>query len=226
VEGWKLLAMLKKMHEKDPAFTYRVIRDDNGCPTGVVWQTPQMRSNFERYGNFISIDAMKRQQNSLHWPYIGPVVLDENKTVAVIAESIVLGERMDAYRFVLTSIFQMAPKRPKSEVLVLAADCFVNVSLLEDLGISTTCKLMWDHYNLLESIWPKKLGIYYYTEAHPLLTNLVNARSEEAFDSTLSEITNILEERPDLVDYMQGCANDRHHYAAYMLDSYPGSLGR
>ena len=156
VHGWKLIALLKKMHEADPAFTYRVDRDDNGCPSGVVWQTPQMRANFERYGCFISIDAMKRQQNSLHWPYIGPVVLDESKTVAVIAESIVLGERMDAYHFVLDSIFQMAPKRKRSEVSIIASDCFVNESLLEDLGISGSCRLMWDHYHILESIWPCK----------------------------------------------------------------------
>ena len=226
VEGWKLLAMLKKMHEKDPTFTYRVIRDNNGCPTGVVWQTPQMRANYERFGNFISIDAMKRQQNALHWPYIGPVVLDENKTVAVIAESIVLGERLDAYRFVLSSIFQMAPKRPKSQVLVIASDCFINESLLEDLGISSTCKLMWDHYHLVESIWPKKLGLQYYTDTRPLLSKLVNARSKESFDSTLSEINEILKHRPDLVDYMQGWGDELHHFAAYILDSYPGSLGR
>ena len=66
--------------------------------------TSQMRASYEMFGNFISIDAMKRQQNSLHWPYIGPCIYDENKTVAVIAESIVCAKRHKAYKFVLDSI--------------------------------------------------------------------------------------------------------------------------
>ena len=115
-EGWKLLAMLEKMHSADPGFTFRVCKDPNGCPTGVIWMTPQMRSAFELFGNFVSIDAMKRQQNSHHWPYIGPVVLDENKTVAVIAESIMTAERHVAYEFVLNAIFDMAPRRHRSQV--------------------------------------------------------------------------------------------------------------
>ena len=131
------------------------------------------------------IDAMKCQQNSLHWPYIAPCVLDENKTVAVVCESIVIEERLDAYKFVLKSLFEMAPKRPKSQVHVLALDCFVTPSLLEMLGIETTCKLMWDHYHILESIWPKKLGVYYFTELRTLLSRLLNAHSGALFKKLL-----------------------------------------
>ncbi len=45
-----------------------------------------MRPAYELNGNFISIDATKRQQYHLHWPYIGPVFLDDSKTIAVSAE--------------------------------------------------------------------------------------------------------------------------------------------
>jgi hypothetical protein len=226
IKGWKLLNMLKKMNETDPGFTYRVIRDDNGAPTGVVWMTPHMRANFELYGNFVSIDAMKRQQNALDWPYIGPVVLDDNKTVAVIAESIICAERLDAYNFVLQSIFEMAPNRSKSEVKVIASDCFVTTSLLEMLGIGQSCHLMWDHYHILEVVWPKQLGNHYFTMVRPLLQTWLSSSSAEAFDATLAEIVTVLAERPDHVSYIQKWGEDRHRFAAYLLDSYPGSLNR
>ena len=153
-------------------------------------------------------------------------MLDDNKTVAVIAESIVCSERLDAYQFVLRSIFEMAPLRSKETVRVLASDCFVTSSLLEKLQIQSTCKLMWDHYHILEVVWPSQLGPHYFTMACPLLAAWLNSSMQEAFDATMGEICTVLEERPDHVSYIQGWGKDRHHFAAYLLDSYPGSLNR
>ncbi len=126
VEGWKLISMQQKIHKKEPGFTYQVARDNNGCPIGVCWMTPQMRANYELFGSYISIDAMKRQTNSLHWPYVAPVVLDKKKSVAVIAKSLVCQECLESFEFVLNAVFQMAPKCKKKDVLLLASDCFVN----------------------------------------------------------------------------------------------------
>jgi hypothetical protein len=226
VDGWKFLHLLENMHLADPGFTYRISYDCEGVPSGAVWMTPQMRSNYELFGSFISIDAMKRQQNSLHWPYIAPVVLDERKTVAVIAESIVCGERLVAYEFVLRSIFEMAPNRPKSDIYVLAGDCFVAQSLLETLGIADTCHLMWDHYHIIESVWPTKFGIYYFNASRSLLSRLLNAYTETIFEETLAALFLSLSENPDLVTYMEGWAANRKFYATYLLRSYPGSMGR
>ena len=131
---------------------------------------------------------MKRQLNTLHWPYIAPVILDENKTVAVVAESIVCAERHKAYGFVLQSVFEMAPGRPKSEVKIIASDCFVTQSLLSGLGIDSTCHLMWDHYHILEVVWPTKLGPVFFGENCHLLMQLLNAHSKPIFDSAMGEL--------------------------------------
>ncbi len=45
---------------------------------------------------FTSIDAMKHYQTSLHWPASALCVLDENKSVVLVCESIVIEERLDA----------------------------------------------------------------------------------------------------------------------------------
>ena len=118
-QGWKLLSVLEKMRETDPGFTFCLQKDNYGCPMGVVWMTPQIQSAFELFGNYISIDAMTRQQNFLLWHYIGPVVLDESKTVAVIAKAIVCSEHNESYQFVLESIFEMAPKCNKTKLCAL-----------------------------------------------------------------------------------------------------------
>jgi hypothetical protein len=42
-----------------------------------------MRADWEDFGETLFLDAMKRQLNSVHWPYFGPCVLDGDKRVAV-----------------------------------------------------------------------------------------------------------------------------------------------
>jgi len=91
-EGWKLLHYLKLLREKDPSFTHHVAYDNEGLPTGFAWMTGTMRYAFETYGEMISLDAMKRQLNSVHWPYMAPVVLDGDKKIFVAAEGFVCGE--------------------------------------------------------------------------------------------------------------------------------------
>ena len=71
----------KKLRAADPGFKYEVFYAEDGAATGYVYQTSDMRRNFEKYGNFISLDMMKRQQNDLRWSYFRPVVVDCNNTV-------------------------------------------------------------------------------------------------------------------------------------------------
>jgi hypothetical protein len=63
-----------------------------------------------RFGSTLSLDVMKRQLNSLHWPYIAPVILFHHELrVGVVAESLIIEESHAAYAFVLQSIFEMEP---------------------------------------------------------------------------------------------------------------------
>ena len=42
-----------------------IMADNNGRYTGCIWQTSTMKDNFDRFGGFLSIDAMKRGINKL-----------------------------------------------------------------------------------------------------------------------------------------------------------------
>ena len=72
---------MKKLQAADPGFKYRIFRSNDDSPTGYVYQTSKMRLDFQKFGNFLSFDMMKRQQNNLNWPYFGPVVVDGSNKV-------------------------------------------------------------------------------------------------------------------------------------------------
>ena len=74
---WEAEALLRRLKEADLKFDYRIMHNETGAPVGLVYTTKIMRDAFVRFGKIISLDAMLRQYNSLHWPYIGPVILDE-----------------------------------------------------------------------------------------------------------------------------------------------------
>ena len=56
-----------------------------------------MRSNYERYGSLLIIDAMKAELNTWLWPYIAVCSGNENNTTVVCCESLMAGERKEAY---------------------------------------------------------------------------------------------------------------------------------
>ena len=101
---WKVEAYLRKLKEKDDGFDYRIATNSNGVAQGVVWQNSFMRANFKLFGETIFLDACKRKLNHLHWPYIGPVVIDSDNHIQVVCESICCGELVDAYAFVMRSL--------------------------------------------------------------------------------------------------------------------------
>ena len=73
---------LNKLKEVDSGFKFHVYKADDNSATGYVYQTSDMRRIFECYGNFLSLDMMKRKQNDLRWPYFGTFVVDgSNRTL-------------------------------------------------------------------------------------------------------------------------------------------------
>jgi hypothetical protein len=80
--------LLDDLVKKDPGFAYRIARADSGSISGYVYMTSVMRARWERYGDVLFLDAMKRQLNSLHWPYLSVVCLEGDKSIGVCVEGI------------------------------------------------------------------------------------------------------------------------------------------
>lgn len=143
----KLLNFLYQLSLHDNGFTYKIFFNVRNEISGFMWMTSTMRSNFERFGSFISLDAMKRSTNIHLWPYIAPVVLNEFNNVMVICESFVAGEQKDAYVAILQGLIEMAPGRSKDNVKAIYADEFLTTDTLIEAGFTKT-KLIYDHVHL------------------------------------------------------------------------------
>ena len=61
-----------------------------------------MRDNFECFGNYLSIDAMRSSVcNAKEFCYITPVVMNELGLINVVCEGFVITETHDVYTFIL-----------------------------------------------------------------------------------------------------------------------------
>ncbi len=85
--------------------------------------------------------AQKRQYNSSGWPYIAPVVKDNEMKVAVAAESIVTEETHEFYIWILQSMTSIEPRFQLSNIRLVFADQKITPTVLHDLGIEDTCTL-------------------------------------------------------------------------------------
>ena len=56
--SFKSQFILEFLAKKYPGFTFNLAYDSNNKVTSIVWMTSYMRDNFERFGDYISIDVM------------------------------------------------------------------------------------------------------------------------------------------------------------------------
>ena len=68
--------------DRAKGFSYKVVSDNQKKRRKlleVFWMTAIMRRNYELFGSFLCFEMMKRDINSLLWPYTAVTMLDEDK---------------------------------------------------------------------------------------------------------------------------------------------------
>jgi len=179
--GWKLLRYLEQLKASDDFFDYRIVSSDEGVVRSITWQTGVMRTSFNNFGHTLFLDFSKRRLNSMDWPYNGLAMLDSDKKVVVGSESLCIGELNECYVDIIQSTVEMSGQRSLSQINVIFGDCFIQSSLLEQLGVTTTCRFFWDHYHLLQSVWPEFLGKSFSGQLKISLEGMVYAKSADQF---------------------------------------------
>lgn len=220
----KMFAVLEKLSQIDKGFTYNIAFDNNNIATGVVWMTSTMRSNLLKFGSFICLDAMKRTTNVHAWPYIGPTIVNDINHISVVCESFCVSERIDAYKFILKSLFQMAPQFDKTLVKVIFADEFLNQTTLDDVGMSQT-RLIYDHYHLHLN-WLKTIGPLYTMMYRPTFTQILNADSEHRFNFLVQKARNEYKDNSTVLKELNDLVIKKNHCVSYVIDSIEGSYGK
>ena len=224
---WKVQVYMEKLASKDAGFSYCIARAADGSPTGVVWMTPAMRAAFEAFGECIFLDAMKRQQNALHWPYIAMVVLDGDKKIFVACESISCAERIETYAWICNFVFINAPRRRREDVHMIFSDCFITDSLLQSLGIQDTCNIGWDAYHLLREDWPSYFGNALWPivmdSMKKMLFGFTEADYLEGFTSAIASMRN---HDSKYTEYLQKWHRNCGKFANHIVSHRAGSLRR
>ena len=122
-----------------------------------------MRDNFEQFGGYISINAMKRHINTLDCPYISVIMNNELNNVCLACEAILFSERIEGYKLVIQFILNNTNKRKKEDIYVLATDGIIEQKIVnETLGLPNAV-YMTDTYHLFSSTLPNSFGAEVYS---------------------------------------------------------------
>ena len=171
--------------------------DTSGKPTGCVWQTAIMRDNFERFGGFVAIDAMKRELNTLLWPYMAITMYNELNMICLGCEAIVISERKEAYKALLNFICdEKYSSRLKPDVSVLAADGAVTQHIVRHDFQLINCHFMADQWHLFDSVLPNRFGDSVLSSIKDYLRKMCYSKSEEEHSTSFNAAMSILQNRP------------------------------
>ena len=74
--------------------------------------------------------------------------------VAVAAKSIVTKETHEFYIWILQLMAEIEPRFELTNIRIVFADQKLTDTILQELGIASTCTLQGDFYHLLNEVWP------------------------------------------------------------------------
>ena len=114
------------LERQNDGFVVSFLRSNQGRITGCIWQTVIMCDNFERFGGFISMDAMKRNLTNLDWSYMSISKYNDLNSVCLACEGIVCGERIEAYNAMVQFVINHNNKRKRDHINVVSADGILN----------------------------------------------------------------------------------------------------
>jgi hypothetical protein len=214
---WEALTLMDDLKVSSPGFDYRVKKDQEGRPTGIMYMTAQMRYHARRYGTVLCLDAQKRQYNSSGWPYIAPVVKDNEMKVAVAAESIVTEETHGFYIWILQSMTFIEPRFLLSDIRLIFADQKITGTVLLDLGIQDTCMLRGDFYHLLNKVWPDHFHASVYPTIKKFLGTMLLSKTQEEWESAYLCASEVVVSRPRMKSALDEIYNSPEQYAGFFL---------
>ena len=221
--------MLSLQHQ-NKGFSVTFLRSNQGRITGCIWQTAIMRDNFERFGGFISMDAMKRNLTSLDWPYMSISMYNELNSVCLACEGIVCGERVEAYSAMVQFVIQNNNKRKKEDINVVAADGILDQNKVTHMLQLPNAIYMADVFHLLDSILPKKFGIDCYNLISDHLKQMIYSKTKEGFDSGYKVALDMLQNRDQRYAKYESSLHEfvekKDSYASYILCKKKGTRGK
>ena len=221
---------LHVLSSRDKGFQYRLAIGIDGNVNGVVWMTASMRSNMERFGSYICVDAMMRELNTLNWPYFAISLNNELGRVCVGCEALLFSEKSEAYSFMINACFEMCPGRKKEDVMIASGDGFFSQETLNQWGL-INAKFIADHWHLFDSIFKKRfLNQGHYKMIEDNLRRMVDSNNEEQFNiayrNCKRQLLNLPVRNGASEKALETIAKEKEFYASFMTRKLPGNKYR
>lgn len=215
----------------DDGYDFSIMLDGDKCIVGILWQTGAMRDAFDRYGSYMSLDAMLRKMNTSGLPYISICVFDESGAMLVAIEGIAFIECIEAYKFMVSELLDMAGTRRKEDILVVAGDLFFNQSMVTNDFDLPNATYLPDQWHLKKAV-KEYLGPYHYTKIEIYFQGMIRSNNEYEFNSNAGCLMNELNVNgadADIIGYVHSNLinkESRWLFAQYEVDETPGTFGR
>ena len=221
---WEVKTFLDQLKCQIRGFDYRISFDaESGRPNGIVWMTSVMKTRLLRYGHLIALNYQKRKFNKLSWPYCGPVIIDGDNEIGVIAESLNLAESIDGYTFVLSSCFDMVPQFDRKMIGIIFCDEFITPKLLSNLSIDGTATLQCDHWHMMNEVWPKYFGERWNIVKGPIKV-MLESKTEAEWESAYQTAKQQVQGYPDIISYIKSFYDQPEKYSGHKLRQINGNL--
>ena len=217
---YRLERTLQLVGIADATFLFQLAKNSSNETTGAVWQTGVMRGNFERFGNYLSVDTMHRDLNKDGWVYLAGTILNELNESQVCIECIALGERQEVYDFMLEHLIKFSPGMPIENVHCVSSDAFLGKAYFKKFF--PEAKYIRDRYHLLENI-KKNVTLHRWQKFKAPVMELLNSKSERQFNSYFNEVLRLCNGNDSLRTYFQKLGRQRDTYAKYLLVSNKGN---
>ena len=220
---------MQTLEDCNSGFDYQLLTDTNGRYTGCIWQTSTMKDNFDRFGGYLSIDAMKRGINKLLWPYMSITMFNEINSVCVGCEAIICSEREDAYKAMIQFVIKNSKKRTNENIHVIAADGFINQDCVTNKFGLPNAIYMCDMWHLFDSILPKRFGLETFNNLKTYLQHMVYSRTQALFEEAYNKAMSVLQQKEsrneNVEENLRKFYNERSTYATYILSKKRGTRG-
>jgi len=225
-----ILKWNNEMKEIDEYFDFRIMPDAECRIVGIVWMTGQMRRNLELFGSYIMMDMMKKQMNSSLFLYSGLVMNRPNGKLCHASEALCATEDLPTYKFQVDATFEMAHKRKKEDVNVIAADAILSQNSVRDVLGFPNALYIRDQFHLVQvNICDLFKGTNHFEELKSDIYAWIDSSSEEVFERKYDDLTKRMADMKcgaAQLGYFKKLLDVRESFAIYKLRSCKGTFGR
>ena len=223
--GSNLAVQMEGMKTSIPGFDFRFAKNSAQEILGVVWMTDVMRANVLRAPENLSLDMRHAKTNHLLWPYVACVFRDTDMKISVGVEGFVCRESVDLYKYIVDSLFDMAPLSNRGDVLVVHADGRLNQTIVTNDLRLPNARFVEDHWHIINTKFPKDYGFIYENNMRTF-NGLLNSRSEEQYLHRVDEIKTLLSNRRSLLDKFEEFITRKEFHAWHIVTKLQGSFGK